>query len=361
MKKRVLIAAGGTGGHVFPGVAIASELIARGGYSVAFAGTHRGVEERVIGRTGWPLYFVDAPSIKGKSFWRRMLSILRLPIALLDALRILTITNPVLVISIGGYAAGPLSIMAWVMRIPVTVVEPNAIPGLSNRILGRFAKKIFTAFDAAAPYFDGKKLVKSGMPVRPEVLGALRESEMPSSPFTVFVFGGSQGAAKLNCAIIDACKIMKGKYSMRIIHQTGALKNIEDIKKSYRESGFEAEVYEFVDKIWECYSKADFVIARAGAGTVAELAALKIPSILVPYPFAADDHQRANAKALVDIKGALMLEDKNCTGEKLASMIGEIIDDVPGYLEMRAALAGLCAKNAVPRIVDESVKLITDN
>lgn len=358
MKKKILIAAGGTGGHIFPGVAIASEFVARGGYTPVFAGTRRGLEEKIVGAKGWQLYFVSASAIKGRSIWQRLLSLFRLPLAMVEALRIITLTNPALVVSIGGYAAGPLAIVAWIMRIPVVIVEPNAIPGLSNRILGRFAKKIFISFGMAASRFNPKKVIKSGTPVREEILKVARESEEPGQPFTVFVFGGSQGAARLNRAIIEACAKMKDRSSLvRVIHQTGALENIKDLKDSYLSSGVDAEVYDFVDNIWECYSKADFVIARSGAGAVAELMALKIPSVLVPYPYAADDHQKANARSLVETGGAIMISDEDCTGERIASIISSMLNDPAKYRKMKKDLAKLDAKNAASRIVDECIKL----
>lgn len=360
VNKKILIAAGGTGGHIFPGVAIASEFLSRdAGCSAMFVGTRRGLEERIIKSMGWPLYFVSQSGIKGKGVVGRLLAMCRLPLAMFEAMRILIHTSPSLFVSIGGYAAGPVAIMAWTMRIPVVLVEPNAIPGLTNRILGRFARKIFVSFDEAASRFKVEKTIKTGTPVRGEVLKARDGKVKNNSDFCVFVFGGSQGAKTLNRAMIDAAEILKNEAGrIRVIHQVGGNEIIKDVKGAYVSSGIDAQVYDFVDNIWECYSDADFVIARSGAGTVAELMALGIPSILVPYPFAADDHQRANAKSLVDSGGAKMLTDDECTGENVASILKEMLDDPSELNVMKNKLKEMNASNATKRIVDECIALM---
>lgn len=355
-----MIAAGGTGGHVFPGVAIAMEIRkSRPGVRVVFAGTSRGIEERIVPPLGWKLIIVNSTKIKGKSGFGKLVSLMRTPFSIMNSIGIIRSEKPALIVSVGGYAAGPLSLAAWFLGVPVVLLEPNAVPGLTNRVLGRFAKMVFIAFDGASAYFNSKKIVKTGTPIRKEILNSRRREIMTDDKFTIFLFGGSQGARRLNESMVDAVKKLADyRDRIRVFHQTGRRENIDEIKASYAASGIDARVFDFTDRIWECYAKADFVIARAGASTVSELAALSLPSVLVPYPHAADDHQRANAEELVHVGGALMIRDDECTGDRLATIIREMIEDPDILMNMRKALIGAGPHDAAKKIVEESFKLI---
>ncbi len=359
-EKKVIIAAGGTGGHIFPGIAIAEEIKRlHPSASISFAGTARGLESSLMPKLGWPLVLLGARSIKDKRGLSRMLAWLSVPFAIASAMEILLSKRPALVISIGGYAAGPLVVAAWMLWIPVALVEPNAIPGLTNRILGRFAKRVFIAFEEAKRYFAEKKTLLIGTPMRKEVLEITRRQTASESPHTIFVFGGSQGAKTLNTAMSEAVGSIKGiEGGFKVIHQTGTSDDLSKIEAAYKNAGIEAQVMPFCDRIWECYEKADLVIARAGASTVAEVAALGIPSILVPYPHAADDHQRANAKALVNAGGAVMIDDTECTGEKLSREIISMLGDKKRLKAMAEAAASIGKKDAATKIAEESLNLI---
>lgn len=358
--KKIMIAAGGTGGHVFPGTTIADAIRRRdASMEIVFVGTKRGLEERICGSLGLRFVAVNAPKFKGRGTFAKAATILRIPVSLVSAMRIMASERPSLLISIGGYAAGPLSVAAWILGIPVTLLEPNAFPGLTNRIVARFAKIAFTAYDGMSRFFDPGKIVKSGIPVRREILAARRNEIADGQRITIFLFGGSQGAMRLNDALKSAAALLPDVSDrIRIIHQTGPKADRLAIGEAYRRAGIEASVFEFSDRIWECYAKADFVIARSGAGAVAELTALAIPSVLVPYPYAADDHQRANALALVRAGGAIMLADSECSGSRLAGIIRDMVRN-PGELKrMRTSLVDASVPDAANIIVDRSLGLL---
>jgi UDP-N-acetylglucosamine--N-acetylmuramyl-(pentapeptide) pyrophosphoryl-undecaprenol N-acetylglucosamine transferase len=356
--KSIIIAAGGTGGHVFPGIAVAEEIRKLApDVKIAFAGTARGLESRIVLMHGWPLRLLGSQSIKDKGGAARVLAWLRLPFSVIHALAMLISDRPSLVVSIGGYAAGPLTLAAWLLRVPVALVEPNAIAGMTNRKLGRLARKVFVAFDEARAYFPKGRAVVTGAPIRSEVLKGGRKEAQGMQ--TLFVFGGSQGARTLNEAMQDAAGRLSGmKDKIRVIHQTGKSANPSDVAGAYRGVGIEADVRSFCDRIWECYGEADLVIARAGANTVAELAALGLPSILVPYPFAADDHQRANAMALAKAGGARVVDDSECSGERMAREIADVLGDAERLNSMAAAARSIGKPDAAERIAKECIELI---
>ena len=359
----VLIAAGGTGGHIYPGIAIAEELRRRAPAArIAFVGTERGLETKILPPLGWPLILMRSTSIKDRKGMARLAAYARLPFSTLTALRIIIKERPRLVVNVGGYAAGPLAIAAWIARVPSVIVEPNAIAGFTNRSIGRFAAKAFVAFEEAARSFPAERVVVSGNPVRAEVLAARRDGETAPARVTFFVFGGSQGARRLNQAMLGALPMLADvKDRFRVIHQTGASDDPKAIEQAYRAAGVEARVFAFHDRIWECYREADVVLARAGATTVAELLALALPAILVPYPYAADDHQRANARGMTRTGGALMISDADLTPERLAAELRSFTDRPTRVEAMRAALKKAAHTNAAKIIADESWKLIEGN
>lgn len=356
----VMIAAGGTGGHVFPGIALAEEIRRlHPGARVLFAGTERGLEARVIPPLGWPLVLMRSNSIKDRRGIRRCLAWARLPLSVLGAWRILGEKRPHLLICVGGYAAGPMAVAAWMRRIPFVIVEPNAIAGFTNRKLAAWAKKSFVAFEEARGYFPPERVVVSGNPVRAAVLGARRPEGPPGRRIAFFIFGGSQGARTLNRAIVEAIpKLGDIAGELRLLHQTGTNDDPEAIARAYQEAGVEAKVFPFAERIWECYRDADVVLARSGATTVAELLALGIPAILVPYPHAADDHQRANALGMTRTGGAVMIADGELTGERLARELRSFVERPTRVEAMRAALKKAGRPDAARVIVEESWKCV---
>ncbi len=357
-KLKVLIAAGGTGGHVFPGIAIAEEM-KRFDPSVliSFAGTERGLEADIVPKHGWRVAMIPSHSIKDRKGLAKIAAVLMIPLSVVRAMGILISSRPDVLVSIGGYAAGPLCLAAWMLRVPVALVEPNAIPGMTNRMLSRFAEKIFVAFSRAKEAF-GAKAILTGTPVRRMVLEA-RHGEKPASErMTVLVFGGSQGARTLNRGIVAALpSLAPFREKLYFIHQTGAGDDRSAIGRAYNDAGIEANVFPFSDRMWECYENADLVVARSGANTVAEVAALGIPSVLVPYPYAADDHQRANAEALVRAGGAVMIDDRDFTGDRIAKEIVSMMNDRSRLEAMRRGALGFGRPDAARSIAKECLAI----
>jgi UDP-N-acetylglucosamine--N-acetylmuramyl-(pentapeptide) pyrophosphoryl-undecaprenol N-acetylglucosamine transferase len=356
---KVMIAAGGTGGHVFPGIAVAEEIAKQApGAEIVFAGTSRGLESEIVPRHGWKIVLMKSNSLKDKSGLAKLVSALRIPVSVAVAIGTIRSERPDLLIGIGGYAAGPLAVAAWAMRIPVALVEPNAIPGMTNRLLKRFARKVFVAYPEAMPDFGGKAVL-TGVPVRREILDARHGEKVQTGRTTVLAFGGSQGARSINRAMVDAVDSLRTVGgALRIIHQTGANDDHMAIARAYDEAGIEAEVFPFKDAMWDCYERADIAVARAGANTVAELSSLGIPSILVPYPFAADDHQRANAMGMARAGGAVVISDDELTGDRLAEALRELATDHDRLEGMRLGALGFGKPDAARRIVREALALI---
>lgn len=354
---KVLIACGGTGGHVFPGIAI-GQAIARmkPGASITFAGTPRGLEGTIVPKMGWRLISVGSTSIKDRKGAFKALAYLRLPFSILSAMRVLKKEKPDVLIGIGGYAAGPLTLAASIMKIPTAIVEPNAIAGFTNRMLGKFAKRIYTGFSEASSFFPEEKVVLAGNPVRQEIAALRRIGSYNHAVTTIFCFGGSQGALAVNRAMVSALPYLaQAKKQVRFIHQVGGTEDIDSVKGSYVKNGFEADVFKFTDSIWEQYSSADLIVARAGATTVAEISVIGIPAIFIPYPYAADDHQRANAMAVERCGGAVVIPQQELTGERLAS---EILKLSPDRLAMmQAALVRYGRPDAADKIAEDCIKL----
>ncbi|MBI4211712.1 MAG: undecaprenyldiphospho-muramoylpentapeptide beta-N-acetylglucosaminyltransferase [Deltaproteobacteria bacterium] len=350
----VVIAAGGTGGHIFPGLAVAEAIKKLHPQTrVIFVGTPRGLESIILPKEGWDLQVIKVPSLKDRRGFAKFFTVLRLPKVLLQAALLLRRHHADLVIGVGGYTSGPMVLMGRCLGIPTAIVEHNAIPGFTNRLLARVAKKIFLSFDDAKRFFPAERVVFSGAPLRERIFQSAR-AEPPSEKFTIFCFGGSLGAKRLNTAMQEALPHLRDiAPHLAVIHQTGKEEGIDRLRAAYVQAGVEAQVEPFIDDMGKCYAKAHLVVARAGATTVAELAALRKPSILVPYPHAADDHQRANAETLTRIGGAIMLRDEECTGETLASEIRKYDADRNLLQGMEARLQSLPAQNAATTIVEQ--------
>jgi len=332
---KLAIAAGGTGGHLFPGIAVAEvfkEMNPAG--DVLFIGSERGLEKEILEREGLKHEALDVGRIKGEGFAARMKTMLRLPKSLMQARSILNQFQPDVVFGIGGYSSGPVILAACLSGIPRAILEPNAIPGFTNRALSRFVNRIFIAFPEAERFFVKSKTRRTGTPVRKK-LSEIGEGRvvragqaLPGAPrqdnfFTVLVFGGSQGATALNRALVDLLPaIEKARASgkkFRVIHQTGK-NDYDEVKAAYDKTKIPHEVMPFFENMDEVYAACDLVVSRAGASTLSELAAAGIPSILVPYPFAADDHQRFNAKSIADAGGAEVILNQEL-GEKLGERL----------------------------------------
>lgn len=355
---KILLACGGTGGHVFPGVALAENFEKKvRGVEIVFIGTPRGIEKDVIGKTKWRLEMIETPTFADKNGFRKLSAVFKLFGAFRQSRLLLKKERPSLVVGVGGYVAAPLLIMASLMCIPTLTLEPNAIPGLSNRLLKYFTTRVVTSYPEAQKYF-GKKGLLLGVPVRGEIL---RESRVPSPKKVIFIFGGSRGAKAINEGITKALPYLKDlKNGIHFVHQVGPQSNPEIFSAAYQQQGMSAEVYPFIEKMGIFYAKADLVIARAGANTVAELVAVGIPGLLIPYPHAQGNHQEANARYLEKSGGALVLLESEMSGERLARMIRELLTTPETLKTMAANLTKLGWNNAAEKIVEECLKRIKD-
>jgi UDP-N-acetylglucosamine--N-acetylmuramyl-(pentapeptide) pyrophosphoryl-undecaprenol N-acetylglucosamine transferase len=356
---RMLVAGGGTGGHVFPGIALAEEVVTRHpANDVTFVGTSRGLEATVVPQEGFPIELIDVKGLKGKGPLESLRNLLLLPLAFLQSWRILRKWRPDIVVGVGGYASGPVVLVAWAMRIPTAVQEQNAIPGFTNRMLGHFARAAFTAFPEAARHFPRRKVYQLGNPIRRKLMENYMRPEVKHDASRMLVFGGSQGAHALNMRVVEALPHLADlRDTLRITHQTGA-KDREQVENGYRACGFAPDVREFITDMSAAYAGTDLVVCRAGAMALAELMVCKKPSILVPFPFAADNHQLHNARSLVDAGAAVMIEERDLTGELLAHEIRAILSTPERRERMARAAGRLGSPQAAKEIADVCTELV---
>jgi UDP-N-acetylglucosamine--N-acetylmuramyl-(pentapeptide) pyrophosphoryl-undecaprenol N-acetylglucosamine transferase len=345
----VLVAGGGTGGHLYPGIAVAREIIARvPGATVTFVGTAAGIESRVIPREGFALETIRSAGLKGKSVASLARGVGLLPASAIDAWRVLSRLRPSIVIGVGGYSSGPVVLLAALRGIPTMLMEQNAMPGVTNRLLARFVRAAAVTSDESSRFFAGRAFL-AGNPVRPEFLGGEHEQhgsprEREAHAARVLVFGGSQGAHAINVAMVEAApRLVAAAPGLEITHQTGE-RDLEMVRDGYRRAGLQARVEPFLYAIDREMKAADVVVCRAGATTLAELTAAGRASILIPLPTATDDHQRKNAQALVVNGAARMIDQRSLTGELLAS---EIVAMARNDIE-RAAISAAARRMAKP-------------
>ena len=364
MALRVVIAGGGTGGHLYPGIAIARELLARRpDAEVSFAGTARGIEARVIPREGLTLDLIRSSGVKGKSIVDRARGALLVPVSLADSWRILSARRASLVIGVGGYSSGPMVFVAWLRGVPTMLLEQNAVPGLTNRVLSRFVRAAAVTFDSTQAFFGSKAFV-SGNPVRPEFFAASgphQESALDdqTSVTRVLVFGGSQGAHAINVAMVEAAsQLAAGGSTLRLVHQTGE-RDVEMVRTAYRQAGLQADVEPFLYDMGRQLGQADVVVCRAGATTLAEITAAGKAAVLIPLPTATDDHQRKNAEALADAGAAELLLQRDLTGAVLAARLLALAGDRTRRDRIAAAARSLARPDAARVFVDRALELAT--
>ena len=356
---RIVIAGGGTGGHLFPGIAMAEEFQARNpGTIVIFVSTGNRMEKSVLSKTDFELRIVTAAGIKGRGLWNQLMSVLKIPKGILESIRILKEFSPDLAIGLGSYSAGPVIIGAWLRRIPIAIQEQNILPGVTNRILARFAKRIYTSFDNTRANFDSHKVRWTGNPVRRELIDLVErhasenEKSTGDKLFTVLIVGGSQGAHRLNMAVIEALGQLENKGHLYFVHQTGEADQ-RRVREAYLNSNIQSTVQSFFDNMAELYSRADLLICRAGATTVAEITALGKAAIFVPFPYAADNHQALNAGSLADAGAAEMILESNLSGEVLRQKI-------EFYAAHREAIAKMAAESRRFGNPDAAAKIVND-
>ncbi len=366
---RLLIAGGGTGGHLFPGVAVAEELRARApDAAVRFVGTARGIEARVLPDLGWDLALIEVSGLKTVGLLGMMKGLFRLPRALVQARRLVKEFAPTAVLGVGGYASGPVVLMARAAGIPTAICEQNSIPGLTNKILGKLVRAVFLSFAESKRFFAADKVVMSGNPIRRQLAAALlAEPAGPAAapapvdevsaeagkerPLCVLVCGGSLGAVAVNKLAAEALATLSRKRPLRIVHQTGAT-GYDDTVAQYRAADVPAECSAFIKDMASVYRQADLIVSRAGATTVAELAIAGKPAIFIPYPFAADNHQEINAREMAEAGAALSFRQAELTAAKLAEAIEPLLADAERRAAMGAAMKALAKPQAAAVVVD---------
>jgi UDP-N-acetylglucosamine--N-acetylmuramyl-(pentapeptide) pyrophosphoryl-undecaprenol N-acetylglucosamine transferase len=357
----MLIAGGGTGGHLFPGIALAEEVTTRHPDNrVLFVGTTRGLEARVVPAAGFPLETIEVRGLKGMGLLRSLQALLLLPLSFLASWRIVGRFRPDVVVGVGGYASGPVVLAAWTRGVATAIQEQNALPGVTNRILGRIVRAVFVAFEQARAAFPPRKTFLVGNPVRRKLMDNYLRSrpQVTDGRFRLLVVGGSLGARGLNTRMLEALPFLGTlRAQMDIVHQTGAA-DLERVKAGYAAAGVTAEVVPFVDDMSAAYGRASLVLCRAGATTVAELTICKKAAIFVPFPFATDDHQAINAKALVDVGAALMFRESELTGEKLAGELRRLAAEPETLQRMERAAGALGRPEAARELVDLCAELV---
>ncbi len=349
---RWAIAGGGTGGHVTMALALAEEITATGD-PVLFVGSERGLEARLVRPAGFELVTLPVRPYAGRGPIAKLMAVLAFAGATISALGLLRRRRLAIVLSVGGYAAAPAAAAAILLRRPLVLVEPNAIPGGTNRGMARFAARVFTAFAAAEPAFAGRAPVEtSGAPLRRALRDAFAGASArrePAAPFHLLIVGGSQGARQLNDAMLEALPELDPER-IEIVHQTGAADRAR-VADAYRRAGIRAEVVDFDPALPARYRWADLALCRAGALTVAELAIAGLPSLLVPYPYAADDHQRANARALEHSGAARLLDPARFDGKQLVSALSALFERPDTLVEMSRRARELARPDAAGHIV----------
>jgi UDP-N-acetylglucosamine--N-acetylmuramyl-(pentapeptide) pyrophosphoryl-undecaprenol N-acetylglucosamine transferase len=350
---RVLIAAGGTGGHIYPGIAVAHEVLRRDPNSkVRFVGTARGLEARLVPQSGFELSLIESAGLKNVSTVARLRALAVLPKSFIAARRVIREFQPDIVVGAGGYVSGPVLLMAAFMKLPTLVMDSNALPGWTNRKLARVVDRAAVSFAEALPYFRGKGVL-TGNPVRSEFFEIPRRHREPGE-LSLLVFGGSQGARAINEAMVAALPGLQAQQSvLRITHQTGE-SDYEKVLAGYAGAGWmaNADVRKYIDDMVTSFAAADLVICRAGATTSAELVAAGKAAIMIPFPLAADDHQRRNAEALQAGGAARMILQRDLTGEKLAQEILRLSSNPNAIPQMEDASRSLARRDAATATVD---------
>jgi UDP-N-acetylglucosamine--N-acetylmuramyl-(pentapeptide) pyrophosphoryl-undecaprenol N-acetylglucosamine transferase len=355
---RVVIAGGGTGGHLFPGIALASEFMARNPQSqVLFVGAGRPFEKTALARAGFPQATIAIEGIKGRGLWARLRAVMKIPGAVWRSGAILADAGAELVVGVGGYAAGPVALAAWFRGVPLVVCEQNSVPGITNRLLVPLARRVYVSFADTRGKIDPAKMRVTGNPVR-QAMVEMQSIPVKDEPrFTVFVVGGSQGAHAINMAFLAALPHLRCRETLRIVHQTGEA-DFAAVAAGYRAAGIDGEAKPFFHDMAPRYAAADLVVCRAGATTVAELTAMGKAALFIPFPFAADNHQEHNARVLVERGAAQMILESDLTGAELARRLDDLAGAPAQLAELAAQSKALGRPLAARAIVDDCYQLL---
>jgi len=362
---RVVIAGGGTGGHLFPGIAIAQEFVAKNAEnSVLFVGTGKQFEVSILSETGFAHRRITAEGFKGRGIWHQLVSILKVPKGIVESILILKDFKPHIVIGVGGYSAGPLAMGARLLGIKIVLHEQNILPGITNRILSRFADRVYVSFAETIMGVTPEKIRLTGNPVRKEIVRCaetLRHADTQVSKkekkFTILILGGSQGAHSINMALLEALEHIENRKNIVLVHQTGE-QDVTQVKQMYDEYGVENDTRAFFKDMARQYQNADLIICRAGATTVAEIKAMGKGVIFIPFPFAADNHQVLNARSMEKAGGAEMILEKDLSGKVLAERIEYYIQHPEELQQMVRRSRDLGRVDAAEIIVNDCYDLI---
>ncbi len=361
---KIIIAGGGTGGHIFPALAVARKLketIAN--VSITFVGTVRGIESKIIPKEGYDIQFIRSEGLVGKDLVSTVRSVSRVPLSLMDSRRILKEIDPDMVMGVGGYSSGPVVLCARLMGIPTLIHEQNTLPGLTNKLLGKFVDTVAVTYHESMKYFSPEKTYLTGNPVREDILKGDRNRgcknfSLNKELFTIFIFGGSSGASNINHAVGESLVYLeKFSENIQFLHQTGE-KDFDAVKEIYSSKGFKGTVLPFAYEMADAYAVADLIISRAGATTLAELTACGKAAILVPYPHAAGNHQEINARKLWDVGAAQMIFDRELNGKTMADMITYLLEDPEAIGEMERTSQSLGSFEATNKIIDLIIGLL---
>lgn len=345
---RFLLTGGGTGGHVFPALAVAAVLRERG-HDILFIGTRTGMEARLVPQAGYAIEYIQIGALNRVGLLQQIKTAFQLPIGTGIATGILGDWHPDAVFSMGGYVAGPVVIAAVLLRIPLVVMEPNALPGFTNRKLARFVYRALVAFEETSKWFPPGRTEVTGLPTRQQFFDIQRKT---GGVFTLLITGGSRGARTLNRASRESWPLFRERQTpIRIVHQSGT-SEFESLQTEFRNTGLAGEVVPFINDMPKTFSEADLVLARSGAGSVGEIAAAGMASILVPFPFAADDHQRRNAEALSNAGAARMVPDAELTGERLFQEVEALRANPEQLAAMRERVRTFARPGAAERAAD---------
>ncbi len=360
---KVIIAGGGTGGHLFPGIAVAEEFKKRiAGVEVIFIGTKRGIEAKVLPKMNYSLKFINVEGFLKKSIFRKMSSIFRLLPSFFNVHSFLKKAKPDLVIGTGGYTSFLPALVSSLMSIPTIILEQNAIPGMSNRIISKFAQMICATYESSLSYFPKRKTFLTGNPVQARVKGhdrmaCLKRFFLKDGRFTILIFGGSSGARSLNRAVVESLPLLVDlKENIQFLHQTGG-DDHADVRSEYIRHGFDGTVTPFIYQMSDAYCVADLIISRAGATTIAEITAAGIPSILIPYPHATAAHQEINASRLALSGAAVMIKEEKLSGQVLERVIKRLFLNSDDRERLKRRSMALGKPDATKRVVDIAMSI----
>jgi UDP-N-acetylglucosamine--N-acetylmuramyl-(pentapeptide) pyrophosphoryl-undecaprenol N-acetylglucosamine transferase len=362
---RLVIAGGGTGGHLFPGIAVAQEFADRDKHNrVLFINAGRSLEKRVLSELGWPSQTIAIEGIKGRGRWHQLAAAAKIPKAIWQSRRMLKQFAADAVLGVGGYSAGPVVFAARRSGIATALHEQNQLPGVTNRILGRMVDRIYLSFAESSDCFAGAAVKITGNPVRDEIIAlaekSKRRSEASDPHFHILVIGGSQGAHAINMAMVEALPLLTQGRSVRITHQTGD-RDFDRVKRAYDQVQMSAVVQPFFTDMAAQYRRADLIVCRAGATTVAEITVIGKAALFIPFPYAADDHQTRNAQALVGAGAAEMIAESELSSETLANVVNKLANDRRQLTKMEENARALGRPDAAQEIVDDIYELIRKN